>query len=609
MSGVSTENIINKMLDAQTLRIVREQNRKGTVQAQQEAWLKVKSAFESLRSKLDGIRLASAYQARQVSLSDATVAAVTVAPGAMVTSHSLSVSQLAQAHAVAAADVSDPNAVLGLTGTLTVAGQEISLSEQETLHSLRDKLNATGSDQFRAEVVRVMKGTDTFYRLVVTARNQGAGGAVSFADDQAGALLQGLGFTDGLGALNELAAAQDAKFTLNNVAYETATNRITDILPNMSITLLKGGSAETPVSTTIAISQDTNKTVQAVSEWVSTVNSVQGLIKELTAFNADSRAKGILQGDAVLRGLQSTLRRLVTATVPSMPANLSRLHDLGITTGAFGTPDYGTFVVDKSKLADQIQADEAAVARLFGAIPINVALASSGAIIIADQTSATAAGPYAAADAINGDAEADRFGSLGGGWQSALAPTAEAPVTLAVQFAGARSINEVRLYTPEFSANAGLKAFELQYRDGEGNWQTIKAVSDHGSALGTFTFDSITTDAVRLVVTATQGDGAVQISELSVHQTNSGPANAMYRFVSGLLTSETGTVDARSTRYTSQLAAFDRQIERMREQLLVREERLKLQFARMEEALAKLQAQGNSLTMYMTQLSQSQIRR
>jgi flagellar hook-associated protein 2 len=750
ISGVDTDGIVKKLMDIENQRITSEQMKKTVLQARQDAWNSIKTSLGGLRSKMDSLRLVGTFRARSVTLTDPTVATATASSSATLTTHSLSVSQLAQTQAVAGAMVARATDALGVSGAVAINGKDVSLVATDTLYSLRDKINTTADVGVTADVVQVMDGSTTKYRMVLTSKTQGTAGAITMSgadetyainvtglavtgkarsdtftdpgqlftgsftlsgqsynfsgatlddistainanvsglatvvadtnggnylqlDDTAiagagftltndsgllqqlglmkqanqqvvrqsaaftvdngtgpvaktsdtnvwsdpayagltlslnavgtqsvnvGTAAELLGFQDASGAYgNEIARAQDARFTLDNVDYVKSTNVIADVLPKMSITLTKAGTVAAPVSTTITVGQDPKPLADGAQAWVDGLNATLSLLKSQTDYNSDTKQAGILNGDGLARNLLTALRGMISKKVDGLPDDLNQLSQVGITTGAWGTDDYGKVLLDTEKLKSKLLANPDGVANVFGALRNNVALAAVG--------SSTAPGTFAAADVVNGDSDSSRFGTAGGGWQSANVPDSTTSADLDIYFdathATKKTFDQVQIFIPDTTdypaASAGLKDYTLQYYGDDNTWHDITTVTSHTGSARTLEFDPVTASGVRLKVTATYGtNNPARVTELKVNEVNYGGPASMYAYLKSTLSFSSGPIDTRTENFTKQMDDMDTQIARMTAQMNQHEEALRQQFARMEAALAKMQSQGNML--------------
>lgn len=620
ISGVDTDTIVEKLMEIESQRVTLAESRKEALQAKQSAWQEVRTSLSTLRSKLDAIRFASSYRARTATLTDESVASVKVNAGAVETTHQLQVVHLATNHVVASETWQSAAAQLQVSGKLQLkagtsdttsdgetpndAMVEIEVKATDSLYSIRDKINNVSSKTgVTASVMPVATTDGTQYRLVLTAKESGLNGAITMSGDAA----VGLGFQSENGDFaHQLVAAQNADFYLDGAHFTNqSSNEITDLLPGVTITLKKGGATTADptasASTNITIGTDVDKISTAIQDWVSALNDAMDLLSDLTSYDKSTGKAGTLQGDSLARNLKTALRSMLSKQVAGLPKGFSSLSDIGITTGAYGTSDYGKVLVDEETLKAKLAEDAEGVGRVLGAIRQNVALASNGATVTATSTrDSDGTYVYAAEDVINGESSSDRYGSAGGGWASAAVPSADNPQRLTIDFHKKATVDEVQLYLAD---NANLKNFSVEYWDGDldgdwetrvGQWKTLEAVENYtGSSIKSFDFDAVSTSAVRLSVTATKDGAPVEgVTELMVMQQNTGPALLMYQYVNSSLSSS-GALTTRNSSLSDQIADIDDQIERIQKQLEAKEESLRKQFKAMEEALAELQSQGS----------------
>lgn len=610
ISGVSTDDLIRKIMQAESERLRSQLNQQSRLEAKQRAWRDVRSSLSTLQSKLNTLRYPWVYGSRQVTLTDETVASMTASSGAALTTHSLTVTILAQTHVVSHTDATaqtSANDALNKTGRFNIGigstTAEVEVVAGDTLNSLADKIN-NANVGVRADVVKVTIDGAEKYRLTLTSSETGTSNAVVMTDVTGyEGTVQNLGFKDGTNAwTNQLSVAQDATFTLNGVDYTRSTNTVDDAIAGLSITLKKAGSTQATVGL------DSGKVLDSVKSWIEAVNSSQDLLKKLSDYNSETKEAGVLNGESLIRNLQRNIRSAISNVVTGLPSGWNRLSEVGITTGAFGTADYGKVVIDEAKFKEKLAEDPDAVARLFGAMRKNVALASNNGTIAMDGTTTTAAGSYDIADVINGVTDGDRFGSTGGGWMSADKPSSGAQ-GFTITFDGAKTIDQITLYQASTDAEPasthGLKNFTLEYYDdATATWKTLKTVENFGGGVSAvYDFDAVTTSKVRLSVTATHNDHNVRITEFQVGEYNNGAAIDMYRYIRSTLETTTGALDTRDKTLTQQIDHIKDRIDRIEEQLAQREERLRAQFTRMEQAMARLRSQGSAFTMQLAGMS------
>ncbi|MGE5673672.1 MAG: flagellar filament capping protein FliD [Mycobacterium leprae] len=570
ISGMNTDDIINKITAIANQQIQQVQQQKADIVAQQDAWGKVRSALNTVRSALDGIRLSSDFRFRTATLSDTTVATVTATPGATVTSHSLNVTQLAKNEVVGSVGsitdgtkpLSDATNSVGLAGdgTLTINGKTVDVKQADTLYTLRDRINATAGVGVTAQVIKVVNGATTNYALTLTAATGGPGVisvSSAYTDPSlvAPPISDKLGLTS-TGSVVDMVQGKNAIFSLDGVNYNTTSNVVNDAVPGLNITLQKENA-----TTQITVAQNADQTATNVQTWVDAMNSAISLLTDLTKYDSSTGDKGVLNGDNLARDLRTQLKDYMSKQV-SVNGKLMSLNDVGITSGAYGTADYGKMLLDKTKLTSALLADPDSVAKLFGGLRQN-------------QTP------------LDGTTNPTSTTSDGGATFTPITRT----------FATAQTIDQIVLTTPDGGGTTGLNSFDVRYLDGAtGTYKTLTSVTSYGGTSRTFSFDPVTTTEIQILPTKTYDNAGTTVSGLDAYEWNSGIATQLYRYVNSNLAFSTGALDTRNDTYNTQIKTYNDQIDKMNQKLVAQQNQLRAQFQAMEQAMQQLQAQGSQLS-------------
>jgi flagellar hook-associated protein 2 len=376
---MNTDDVISKILEAESVGKNQQIQRKAQVQAKQDAWTKIRASLQTIRSKLDVLRFPSNFRYRSATIDDDSIASVAAAPGTTLGNHTLTVTKLATADKLwTTMSVADPaQTAVGVAGTLNIkvaSGTQtfpITVLATDTLNSLKDKINKAGAG-VSADVVKVVNTTGTSYQLTLTSKTLGSDGQITLTETPASGTTTVLGDT-GLqfiknGVWNET-TPKNAVFSLDGQDYNMSTNTISDAIPGLTITLKKAQSGSDPLPTMgISVGIDPAPTVKAVQDWASAVNDLFSQLKTSTAYNTDSKLSGPLAGDFLARTIEEKIRSIFSARNGTLPTSLNQLSQVGITTGAFKTDDFGKVLVDADKLSAQIMQDPDGVARVFGAL-------------------------------------------------------------------------------------------------------------------------------------------------------------------------------------------------------------------------------------------------
>lgn len=210
---------------------------------------------------------------------------------------------------------SDANTKLGtLLGAANVGSKTFSLNgtditvdfDNATLADVATAINNSGSGA-TASVRTVTSNGVTTYKLDLSG--------VTINTDADGAL-------EALGILqrnfgSEVAAAQDASYTIDGIAMTSSTNTLTAVIPNVTVTLKKADATK-PEETTISLSRDSSATVGKVKTFVSAYNEIMTLIAENSKFNADTYEGGVFFGDSVVQQVESQIGDMVFTQVEGL---------------------------------------------------------------------------------------------------------------------------------------------------------------------------------------------------------------------------------------------------------------------------------------------------
>lgn len=566
-------------------------------------------------------------------------AALTDTDAAAAGVYRVQVEQKAQYHQVAGSYMADPMAP-SYTGTFKLNGAEITVAGVD-LYGLRDAINGAG-----AGVTAAVTTDGADYRLELTSNTMGAGGAMAVDHDFDG-VLQAAGVVHpNLGWQKELQSAQDAVFTINGQRYMRGYNSgITDVIAG--VTLAVEGSGETTVAvgvtgggvlrslglwsnggslaheqsaaqdaevvvngrrhvrssneisdildqvtlklagtgqTTVTVSQNTDDPVKGVEAFVAEFNKTVDLLNKLAGYNQDTKVAGPLFGDPLIAQVRRKLGEL-TAPVVGLPDTLNAAGQVGLTTGKWDTADYGRLKLDSAVLRSQLQSEPEGVAKLFGAVRVNVA---------ATGTATASSNDAQAADVINGDVSPERWGSSGGGWESAAVPSSTSPQYLEIAFGATRTIDEVVVYSlggtdAHPAKDNALADYRVQYWDGN-DWQTVSTVENNTNATNFLTFAAVSTRKIRLEITATNGGKNAQVLEVQAYQINDGLASRMHSLVQ--TATGAGGIAARTDSLSTQIKSAGDRGERLQDRLVREEQRLRRQYAGLERIMAQFQNQG-----------------
>ncbi|AMY10401.1 Flagellar cap protein [Luteitalea pratensis] len=281
------------------------QERQPVVQleTQQAQLQKQRTAFGTLATRLGAVESAArdlasatAFTGTAATSSNETIAKVSAGNGAPTGSYSLVVGALAKAQ-VTATNGTTPDAdttVVANAGSLTIGGVSVTVAGAVTMNGLAEAINGTANIGVTASVVR----SGSTYQLVLTGK--GTGASESFAVSNALTGGSGVSF-----AATNAQAAQDASFTLNNVAVNSSSNTIEGAIPGTTLTLQQ--ESTTPV--TIMITADLASVEELVRKFTSAYNDLNSFLETQAKAYANKERDNI-GGDPLVRQLRNTLSRV-----------------------------------------------------------------------------------------------------------------------------------------------------------------------------------------------------------------------------------------------------------------------------------------------------------
>jgi len=394
-SGLDVASLVSGLMQV-------EQQPLTDLQTQATSFNTKLSAYSQISSKLSALQTAARALKRPAdvlsltgSVADTKVAAVAVTSSAAAGDYSLEVSQLARAQRTAsAAFASNSTSIATGAGSLHIefgtynaaatfntdgspkaaansfttnadrSAIDIAIpADQMTPIGIRNAINAskqgvTASLVNDASGTRVLISNDTTgetQAMKITATdpdgdNTDANGLSALAYDPTATAGAGKNAT-------LMASAQNAKFTLDNIAMSSTTNSATDVIDGVTLTL-SGTNVGTP--TTLAVAQDPTTAQKSINALISAYNDVNTTMRNLTAYNATSKKAAALTGDSAVRGIQQQLRNVITTAFGASSGSTQRLADVGITF-----QKDGSLAMDSTKFNTAFTNDRDTVIGLF----------------------------------------------------------------------------------------------------------------------------------------------------------------------------------------------------------------------------------------------------
>ncbi|MDT8310861.1 MAG: flagellar filament capping protein FliD [Methylophaga sp.] len=354
-SGIDVNGLVQQLVAAEGgPTSQRLDTKEANIQADLSAFGSLKSALSRFQTAVKALQNQDNFLKQTATSSNTDLFAATANKDAVAGSYSVEIVQLAQA-AKMRTDSFQADENIG-TGNLTISlgGSSFDLAisdDNNTLAGIRDAINASADNPgVRASIINVDGGS----RLILTSDELGQTNniTVTATDDNAG---DGFDLAR-LNTLTTIDAAQNALIRVDSQDISRDSNSFSDVIDGVTFNLKK---AEVGTIETLTIAQDNNAVKGRVEGFVAAYNTLNNTINQLSSFNADTGAAGVLLGDSSLRGVQTQLRQTLTDAVQGV--DIGTLAELGITTNQ----DNGNLQLDEARFNTALTDNFTAVANLF----------------------------------------------------------------------------------------------------------------------------------------------------------------------------------------------------------------------------------------------------
>ena len=373
-SGLDLGALVTGLIEAERAPVAnRLAFKQQNLTAELSAFGLLRSSLAQFQSSLSGLQSNTAFDAKDISLSNDSIFSASVENFADVGSYSVEVTALARAQSLAsnaATAFTTVDDVIG-EGTLTIqfgttttlpysftpdSGQspqviDVSAANgNNTLSGLRDYIN---DNEFDVQASIVNDGSG--YRMVLTSERTGALNSMEItvtgdtdANDNDNSGLSQLAFNaSAQTGMLQTVAAQDAALSINGLDITRDSNSVTGAINGVTLDLLK---AEMNTIVKVDVSESRSQVTASINGFVEAYNELEKNIDSLTAFDPETGTGSVLIGDFTVRSISSQIRNILFGSVSGLSGNVRSLVDIGITTNSSGTLD-----VDSAKLADALK--------------------------------------------------------------------------------------------------------------------------------------------------------------------------------------------------------------------------------------------------------------
>lgn len=354
-SGLPLDKLLEDMRKVENQPLVLIKQRQVISEARLSGYGIIKGSLTDLQKAAQALNKAETYGAiKGTSNNDA----ITLKSDntAIAGNYNVKINALATQQSLVALGQESRDTNFGTGGSLAITlengeSHSIELGDDTSLQGVMKAINA--NPDLGVQATMVNDGSDSPYRLMITAKDSGTEAAVSnitITDNQA--LQDILGFdaadiNDGATAKYKVDAAQNAQININGIDITSQSNTIENAIEGVTITLNSKPTDETVIKLNLA--RDDSVAIKAVNDFVKAYNGLLDTIGNQTKFDVDAETSSALTGDSLIRRVESQMRAALNGT-----AGVGAIHNLssmGITT------DYktGKLEVNNEKLAEAVK--------------------------------------------------------------------------------------------------------------------------------------------------------------------------------------------------------------------------------------------------------------
>ncbi len=321
------KDIVQQIVEAEKIPIQQMEARKGKITEKKALVGQLMTLIENMRGEVLKNKNARSLRELAVNTGDNPNIAVTAdkniaEPG----KYQLEVVQLAQKSSAISNGVEDKDKTyigVGYIKAVMPNGDEKEIYVDEahaSLAGVAKLINADADLGMRASVVNDGKSEDEPWRLMISLSETGDGNRAEFPY---------LYLVDGEVDIffEQERPAQDAKIKLDGFEIEVPNNKVTELIPGVTIDLKKAKPGE---EINLEIKEDVQKIGGKINDLIGNINNVLKFIKDQNTLDEKTDTSKTLGGDLTLTQIESRIRTAVFTPVATEKGTF-RMGDLGVT--------------------------------------------------------------------------------------------------------------------------------------------------------------------------------------------------------------------------------------------------------------------------------------
>ncbi|WP_312905324.1 flagellar filament capping protein FliD [Stutzerimonas nitrititolerans] len=363
-SGMNIDDMVGALVKAEKAPKEAQLNRLETATTTKISALgTLRTALSSFQAALKDLNDIKLFENRSAKSSNTDLLTATASKTAQSGTYSVKVEQLATGSKTATKAL-EGDFTTSTSGTLTVKvgsgeGIDVKIEKGASLTQVKEALNAALKDSGISANLLTDPSTGKT-RLVMSSSNTGEGKDVSITASDG---LEAFTIDTANKATAEeggwLEQAQNAKFSIDGLPLESATNKVEGAIPDVTLDLV---AADKDKSITVTVAQDQEGVTANIKKFVDAYNNLIKTTNSLTKVTKvgedGTPLTGGLVGDSSVRSILSGIQNELISAGGSDGVRL--LSDLGITT-----QKDGTLGIDDKKLKTALENNFDAVGSFF----------------------------------------------------------------------------------------------------------------------------------------------------------------------------------------------------------------------------------------------------
>lgn len=321
------KDIVQQIVEAEKIPIQQMEARKGKINDKKALVQQLTTLMENMRGEV--LKNKNARSLRELAVNTGDNKNITVTADKNIADpgkYQLEVLELAQKSSAISNGVEDKDKTYIGVGYIKAVlpngdSKEIYVDEAHAnLSGVAKLINGDPDLGMKATVVNDGKGEDEPWKLMISMSETGDDNKVEFpylylVDGEVDIYFE-----------NER-PAQDAKVKLDGFEVEVPSNKVTDLIPGVTIDLKKAKKGE---EINIEITEDVQKIGGKISSLIDNINNVLKFIKDQNSLDEKTDTQRTLGGDSTLTTIEGRIRSAIFATIQTDKGPM-RIGDLGVT--------------------------------------------------------------------------------------------------------------------------------------------------------------------------------------------------------------------------------------------------------------------------------------